>query len=164
MSFVTENVNWWFAKSGRDDDVVLSTKVTLYRNLADFPFIRKMTDDDKQRVDSLIYDAFCQEDYSFFSYDTLSDSAKKVFIDNNILFGNCSSVIINNKDDSISCLTNQSDHLKMSVFSAGFDCENSAKKLYTLDDKIQEKLQFAASMDFGYLTSNICNCGSGLQI
>ena len=99
MSFVTENVNWWFAKSGRDDDVVLSTKVTLYRNLADFPFIRKMTDDDKQRVDSLIYDAFCQEDYSFFSYDTLSDSAKKVFIDNNILFGNCSSVIINNKDE-----------------------------------------------------------------
>lgn len=164
MSFVTENVSWWFAKSGQDDDIVLSTKVTLCRNLADFPFIRKMTDDDKQRVDSLIYDAFCQEDYSFFYYDSLSDSAKKVFIDNNILWGNCSSVIINNKDDSISCLTNQSDHLKISVFSAGFECEKAAKKIYALDEKIQEKLQFAASMDFGYLTSNLCNCGSALQI
>lgn len=164
MSFVTENVSWWFAKSGQDDDIVLSTKVTLCRNLADFPFIRKMTDDDKQRVDSLIYDSFSQEEYNFFHYDTLSDSAKKVFIDNNILFGNCSSVIVNNKDDRISCLTNQSDHLKMSVFSAGFECENAAKKLYALDEKIQEKLQFAASMDFGYLTSNLCNCGSGLQI
>lgn len=164
MSFVTENVSWWFAKSGQDDDIVLSTKVTLCRNLADFPFIRKMTDDDKQRVDSLIYDAFCQEDYSFFYYDSLSDSAKKVFIDNNILWGNCSSVIINNKDDSISFLTNQSDHLKISVFSAGFECEKAAKKIYALDEKIQEKLQFAASMDFGYLTSNLCNCGSALQI
>ena len=53
MSFVTENVSWWFAKSGQDDDIVLSTKVTLCRNLADFPFIRKMTDDDKQRVQNL---------------------------------------------------------------------------------------------------------------
>ena len=129
MSFVTKNVNWWFAKSGQDDDIVLSTKVTLYRNLADFPFIRKMTDDDKLRVDSLIYDAFCKENYSFFYYDSLSESAKKVFIDNNILVGNCSSIIINNKDDSISCLTNQSDHLKISVFSPGLECENPAKKI-----------------------------------
>ena len=71
MSFVTKNVNWWFAKNGRDDDIVLSTKVTLYRNLADFPFIRKMTDDDKLRVDSLIYDAFCKENYSFLYNDSL---------------------------------------------------------------------------------------------
>ena len=164
MSFVTKNVNWWFAKSGHDDDIILSTKVTLYRNLADFPFIRKMTDDDKLRVDSLIYDAFCKENYSFFYYDSLSESAKKVFIDNNILVGNCSSIIINNKDDSISCLTNQSDHLKISVFSPGLECENAAKKIYAVDEKIQEKLQFAASTDFGYLTSNLCNCGSGLKI
>lgn len=165
MSFVTENVSWWFAKEGQDDDIVLSTKATLSRNLADFPFLRNMTADDKQRVDSLIYDAFCEdENYSFFDYEKLSDSAKKVFVDNNIISGKCSSVIINNKDDSVSCLTNKDDHLTVSAFSAGFDCENPAKKLYAIDEKLQEKLQFAASMDFGYLTSNLCRCGSGLQI
>ena len=36
----------WFSLSGLNDDVVLSTKIRLCRNLADFPFPVKMSIDD----------------------------------------------------------------------------------------------------------------------
>ena len=37
-------------------------------------------------------------------------------------------------------------------------------KVYKIDEFLQEKLQFAASFDFGYLTSKIKDCGSGMKI
>ncbi len=165
MSYLTENNNWWFSKPGQEDDIVLSTRVRLVRNLDDFPFYRKMTEDDKIRVDSLIYDAFNDlEDYSFCNYDKLTESEKSILQDNNIAGKKCTSIILNKNDNSISGLTNESDHLKISCFEAGLNCESAARKIYNLDEKLQQKLQFAASLDFGYLTSNLCDCGSGLKI
>ena len=43
----TANASAWFAEPGKNDDVVISTRARLARNLADFPFSSKMTDDDR---------------------------------------------------------------------------------------------------------------------
>jgi len=47
---------------GEADDVVISTRARLIRNLADFPFPIKMTEDDKERVQALVYDVFNNKD------------------------------------------------------------------------------------------------------
>ena len=44
----TANSSAWFAEPGKDDDIVISTRARLIRNLADFPFPSKMTEDDKK--------------------------------------------------------------------------------------------------------------------
>ena len=54
----TANSSAWFAEPGKNDDVIISTRARLIRNLADFPFSSKMTEDDKARVQALAYDAF----------------------------------------------------------------------------------------------------------
>ncbi|MBR4322070.1 MAG: hypothetical protein IKP70_06460, partial [Treponema sp.] len=53
----------WYAFDGPDNDVVLSTRVRLARNLANFPFPEKFKDDDAFRVQTLVFDSFshCQE-------------------------------------------------------------------------------------------------------
>ena len=58
----------WFSLPGLNDDIVLSSKVRLCRNLADFPFPVKMGQDDMERVNSLVYDAL-QKDESFHFID-----------------------------------------------------------------------------------------------
>ena len=40
----TSNSSAWFAEPGKNDDVIISTRARLARNLADFPFSSKMTD------------------------------------------------------------------------------------------------------------------------
>ena len=54
----TANTSAWFAEAGKEDDIIISTRARLIRNLADFPFSSKMTEDDKSRVQALAYDAF----------------------------------------------------------------------------------------------------------
>ena len=156
----------WFSQKGPDCDVILSTRVRLIRNLADFQFPSKMTEDEKERIDSLAYDAFLKdEDYKYISLKDLSAPGVQILKDKNILGEkNCSAVILNYVDESTACLVNETDHLKISTFEAGLDCEKAMAKVYKVDEFLQNKLQFAASFDFGYLTSHIKDCGSGMKI
>jgi protein arginine kinase len=154
----------WFAEPGKNDDIIISTRARLIRNLADFPFPAKMTEDDKTRVQALVYDAFnSSEDWHFIDMDGLSQPGRQILSDKNIIKDECSAVVINYGDESVSCLVNESDHIKLSAFVSGLDCEKAMEKVYKVDEFLQNKLQFAANIDFGYLTSYIKDCGTGLK-
>ncbi len=154
----------WFAKPGKFDDVVISTRARLVRNLADFPFSVKMTDDDKERIKSLVYDAFSgAPEWKFLDLAQISEPGKQILRDKNILDEDCGAAVINYSDESACCLVNGIEHIKLISFTSGLDCEKAMEIVYKTDEFLQEKLQFAASMDFGYLTSQIKDCGTGLK-
>ena len=157
----------WFSVPGNCDDVAISTRARLVRNLADFPFSAKMTEDDRERVQSLVYDAFFAdnkfENWRFIDMKQISEPGKQILRDKNILDEDCTSAIINYEDESSCCLVNGTDHVKLISFVSGLDCEKAMEKVYKTDEFLQEKLQFAASIDFGYLTSQIKDCGTGLK-
>ncbi|MDA1180113.1 MAG: ATP--guanido phosphotransferase, partial [Planctomycetota bacterium] len=44
----------WLRGSGPESDIVISSRIRLARNLADFPFIRKCTDHDRAAVERVI--------------------------------------------------------------------------------------------------------------
>src|SRR5574344_89598 len=52
------NNDAWYSYAGSDDDVILSTRVRLARNLANFPFPQKLRGTDGQRVQAIVFDAF----------------------------------------------------------------------------------------------------------
>ena len=82
----TANSSAWFAEPGKDDDIVISTRARLIRNLADFPFPSKMTEDDKGRVQALVYDAFSStEDWHFIDMAGISQPGLQILSDKNII-------------------------------------------------------------------------------
>ncbi len=154
----------WYSMPGKDEDVVISSRARVSRNLADFPFPSKMTDDDKNRVQSLVYDAFTGvESWRFLEMKGISAPGKEILRDKNILDEEGGATVINYGDESSACLVNGTDHIKLSSFVAGFDFEKAMEKVYKTDEILQNKLQFAASIDFGYLTSQVKDCGTGLK-
>lgn len=158
----------WFALAGSYDDVVISTRALLIRNLADFPFPVKMNEDDRQRVKSLVYDAFSpDESFHFLDFSSISSPGREILKDKNIIKNtkdfSCDAVVLND-DDCTSCIVNESDHIRISSFVAGLETEKAMEKVYKLDEYLQAKLQFAASYEFGYLTSHIRDCGTGMKL
>ncbi|MBR1640400.1 MAG: hypothetical protein IJ688_13535 [Treponema sp.] len=156
----------WFTEKGKDDDVILSTRVRLARNLADFMFPSKMSDDDSSRIRSLIYDASSfNQNYSLIDLDSISAASIRLLKDKNILSSEkCQSLLLDGRSEKSFCLINESDHLKIVEFSPGFDCEGGARRCYEKDAHFQEKLQIAGSFEMGYLTSRLRDLGSGLKI
>ena len=60
-------------------------------------------------------------------------------------------------------MINDEDHLKVQVFSSGFELENTLNLAIEIDQKIEEVLGYATSKKYGYLTSLPTNCGTGLK-
>ena len=99
----TGGISAWFAEEGKNDDVIISTRARLIRNLADFPFSSKMTEDDKARVQALAYDAFNGvQGWHFIDMSQVSIPGKQILIDKNIINDDCTAVVINYGDESTS--------------------------------------------------------------
>lgn len=147
------------------DDVITSTRVRLARNLADFPFVSKMSLDDKNRVDSLVFDAFSSDQsFNHFPFNNVANEARQLLVDKGIIKNNeCTSVVLDDKE-TVSVLVNSTDHVRIASFVYGLDCEKGMENVYKVDEFLQNKLQFAASYEFGYLTSRIKDCGTGMKI
>lgn len=159
------NDDSWFSVPGPYDDVILSTRVRLARNLADFPFLAKMSADDKRRVTSLVYDAVSSnESLTFIDFNQVGENGRDILQDKGIISNNeCTAVIIN-ADESTAIVVNDRDHVRIAGFASGLNCEKAMENVYKIDEFLQEKLQFAASYKFGYLTSHIKDSGSGMKI
>ncbi len=167
----------WYSIKGPDSDVVLSSRVRLARNLADFPFPAKFRNDDSVRVQTLVFDSFLKNDKNG-SYQTIAVASlnnlgarmliERGLIENSTLNSPGAGIVmrINGQraNSGLVCTINDIDHIRISCFVPGLDCNSAWKSCQEMDQTLQSSLQFAASYDFGYLTSLVKDSGSGMKI
>ena len=60
-------------------------------------------------------------------------------------------------------MVNEEDHLRMQVLLPGLDLEEGWKLIDELDDRLEERLDFAFSQEHGYLTACPTNVGTGIR-
>ena len=161
----------WYLQSGKDADVAISTRVRLARNLSEFKFNLK----DKESVELLeekIKDIPWTVGYGlkFFKLKDMDDITKMSLVEKNLISpefalnkNELGSILIND-DENICIMVNEEDHLRIQVFSSGFDIENTVNLAKELDEKIGNALNYAMSEDYGYLTSCPTNVGTGLRV
>lgn len=161
----------WYLQSGKDADVAISTRVRLARNLSEFKFNLK----DKESVELLeekIKDIPWTVGYGlkFFKLKDMDDITKMSLVEKNLISpefalnkNELGSILIND-DENICIMVNEEDHLRIQVFSSGFDIENTLNLAKELDEKIGNALNYAMSEDYGYLTSCPTNVGTGLRV
>ncbi len=174
----------WYTEKGSVQDVVISSRVRLSRNLANFPFSMYFRGDDSERIQSLVFDAFSRiqsenENFSFSVVDTksINEEGRKLFEEwgvlkssgfskkaRNELFKETGLVFQKKKSLSLSVLVNSGDHIRISSFRAGLDFQGCFSECVEIDGKLQENLQFAATYDFGYLTCALKDAGSGMKL
>ncbi len=161
----------WYLQSGKDSDVAISTRIRLARNLSEFKFNIK----DKESVNKLeekIKELSWNIGYGlkFFKLKDMDDITKMSLVEKNLISpefalnrNEIGSILIND-DENICIMINEEDHLRIQVFSSGFDIENTLNLAKELDTKIQSFLNYAMSNDYGYLTSCPTNVGTGLRV
>ena len=162
----------WYSSDGPENDVVLSTRVRLARNLANFPFPAKFKDDDAYRVQTLIFDSFAHssepDKYQGVVASELDELGALILEERGVLDSSSAkengSGIIVRTDGKVSCAINTSDHVRLSSFVPGLDGNAAFNLCAKVDDELQNTVQFAADYEFGYLTSAISDCGSGMKV
>jgi protein arginine kinase len=167
----------WYAADGPDQDVIISTKIRLARNLATFPFPEYERNDDGERVQTLVFDAFSRmekpESFQAISTERLDSMGKRILAERGVIpyenyrqpssRGIAPGIVVR-ADGRLTCTVNDGDHLRISAFAAGLDPNLVWENVHEIDEKLQDSLQFAASHDFGYLTTEIAEAGSGMKL
>ena len=171
-----ENNNPWYALNGDDGDVFFTSRVRIIRNLANFPFPLQFKADDRERVNAILLDVFSKvknpDDYHVLPMEGLSSENYSVLQERGILKPMSeikarhiplpSTVVMNSKGD-VSVLINQIDHLRLAAFKSGLDFTKPFSRVSELDAEFQNNVQFASSLEFGYLTSAMKDLGSGIK-
>lgn len=168
----SSSTNAWYSCPGNDTDVVLSTRVRLARNLANFPFPNKLLGTDGQRIQAIVFDAVNQssdrENFYAISVNKLDPVGAKILTERGVLEAeskkNDSLGIVMRLDGKVSCTVNSVDHVRIASFATGLNFEDAYSLCKVFDEDLQKHIQFAASYDFGYLTSSIFDAGSGMKI
>lgn len=166
------NKDSWLNGKGPDSEIVFSSRIRLARNIEGFPFPSQATREqrteilDRLRVvspgiKSLKGSIFVQRDQTN-DLDNQLLLERHLISQEHIALGKEKGVIMS-KDEKISIMINEEDHLRMQVITSGFDLKDCWKVLSKIDDDLGEKINFSFLPDLGYLTACPTNVGTGLR-
>ncbi len=159
----------WFTAPGAEDDVVVSSRVRLARNLFGLPFPPALSKEEEEQVQREITEAFERLKPSFEAIylDRLPPLERKILMEQNIISQDfCISpnkLVLLSGDGRISAMVNEDDHLRLACMRTGLCLQEIFAAVDELDSRLEDNLHFAASIEWGYLTSRLDNAGTGLR-
>ncbi len=161
----------WYEQEGFRDDVVISTRVRLARNVNGYPFPAKLTKEKSKELTDEISKVLVQSNYGFEEIDieALDDIKKNYLIEEytisrNMLDGKISCKVFTGADGHVSIMANEEDHLRLQCIYSGFEPDKAYDLINKVDNLIGEKLPFAFSEKYGYLTACPTNVGTGMRV
>lgn len=160
----------WYAEAGKEQDVFVSSHIVMYRNLVNYPFAKQLNDAQSTEVSSIIHDVFNHmkeaDRYKSIFMSNVESLGMKILIERGVYEANdCPQPEVIIRDDGkFSCEINVYDHMRLHSIKTGFAIDEVSSDAFEMDENFQQKLQFAASHDFGFLTANPDAAGSGMKI
>ena len=156
----------WYEKSGKDADVVISTRIRLARNLADKPFPGKMSAEDAEDVIAKTKKALEGENLDFINVSTAEPIYNTLLLEDHIISGD----LITSRTpcgvfvgENAGVMVNEEDHLRIQYIVGGYDLEGAYEKISALDRVLEKELTYAFSEKYGYLTKCPTNAGTGMR-
>lgn len=164
----------WYEQIVPDNDVVISSRIRLARNLGTYPFSSKITEEQAavlvNEVKEVTVSLIEEEKRKFYACNisTLSDIDKTAMVERHIVSPllaekEQTTGLILSEDETVSIMINEEDHVRIQAIVGGLNLEQAYAEADRVDDIAYEKLHFAYDEKFGYLTACPTNAGTGMR-
>jgi protein arginine kinase len=139
---------------------VLSTRVTIFRNIKDFKFVPKLEVEQKQQILDMVEKAVHGK-MALVNVANLDGEVSKNLIANDLLFANTQDLFLSKENLTINMFNGE--HLAIASACMGFNKEVVTKAV-NISQTLSNKINFAFSDEYGYLMSDLNKIGSGIRI
>ena len=163
-------MNKWYERSGSNEDVVISSRIRLARNFADYNFPLKLEQDDAVRMVNSVVGSFQKDfasEYKYIFMNNCSESKRNALKEQRAISSyfvkSANGAVILSEDDGTSILVNGEDHIRIQVIANGMNIPVCFKKANDIDDYIDSKFDYAYDEKYGYKTTYPTNVGTGLR-
>ncbi len=171
-SCVTKSKKWRKEMVSMTEQIVLSTRIRLARNYKKYPFLSTINSEQAKAVlqtakDSVLNIGAAGQEFRFLGAEQLKVEGgvllERHLISPNLLKSHHPCGVILSKDQKISILLNEEDHLRIQVIEPGYALRQAYEAADRLDDLLEEGEEYAFHPQYGYLTGCPTNIGTGLR-
>jgi len=173
-----EAVSSWLSAGGAEDDVVVSCRVRLARNIEGFPFVSCLEPGRAQEISATLRDLMVREKLAgetiWIDMEEASPLLRLLLRERHLVSRDLAPTdprlakrpgraVAFGADETLSVMVNEEDHVRLQSFTAGFALREAWKNAHQLDLILEGQVGFSHSQEFGYLTGCPTNVGTGLR-
>jgi len=173
LTDISNDINEWFDGSGPLADIVISSRIRLARNLDGYKFLSRCSNTEKSEILDKLRDIMMSLDLGdkvfYVSVDKAPTLNKHFLVERHLIsrhhaFGKGPRGVVIAEREFFTAMINEEDHLRIQVLKAGCQLSDCARQINRIDDMIEEKIDFAFSPRYGYLTACPTNVGTGIRV
>ncbi|SER01527.1 protein arginine kinase [Virgibacillus subterraneus] len=174
QNFMNEAISPWMREEGPDSDIVLSSRIRLARNFADYSYPILANQKDLQSISQFFQDEYEHKsfqdylNFEFIPISSLKPVEKRVLVEKHLIsphlveHDNSAATLIS-KNEQVSVMINEEDHIRVQLYFPGFQLNKALEKAFEFDDWLEEKIDYAFDEKHGYLTTCPTNVGTGMR-
>lgn len=168
-----DRLGCWLDGSGPNPEIVMSTRVRLARNLRDLRFAHRADDEDRlhvlEEVVTAIRETGAVGEMAVIRTDEIPEADRgflmeRHLVSNEMVTNAKPAAVIVGRDECSSVMVNEEDHLRIQTMQSGFQPTRTWEMADEIDSKLENRLGYAFSEEWGYLTACPTNTGTGLRV
>lgn len=161
----------WYQETGLDNDVVLNTRISLLRNLEEYPFVSRLTKSEREKLNAVIKDIILSNNVYGLSYIDMESLgsyqivslAERGMITPEFASDPLGRALLLSEDEAVGVMLCEEDHVHIRAVSPGLDFDKPYTRANDIDSLIDSNEQYAFDERLGYLTQNPANLGTAMR-
>lgn len=161
----------WFEQTGNNNDVVLSSRVRLARNINKYRFSYRIDEKESKQLLKDVHGSLENKKllngFKYYELTEMETEQKEAMNERSTI----SSFLVSqpvagafvSQDEKMSIMINEEDHIRIQSFAAGMDIKSAFEAAGAMDDMVSESFDYAFDDRFGYLTTCPSNVGTGMK-
>ncbi len=162
----------WLRGSGPESDIVISSRIRLARNLADFPFISRANAADRAEIERTLRDRILKVQSAELEYvdvNKLAGIDRQFLVERQLISREHAESegargVAIDPNERVSLMINEEDHLRIQVMHSGLDLSGAWEQSNRIDDLVESEVTYAFNERLGYLTACPTNVGTGMRV
>ena len=173
LNDLTQTSGEWLRGNGPEADIVISSRIRLARNLADFPFISRATPQDRAQIERIMRECMLGINTSgellYVAVDELEGVDRQLLVERHLISrehaeSQGTRAVAIDRTEKFSLMVNEEDHLRIQVMQSGLNLQSVWEQINRIDNLIEEKVTYAFHEQLGYLTACPTNVGTGMRV
>lgn len=170
---LAKSAGQWLATPGPLSEIVISSRIRLARNVVGYPFLSRANDDQRRELaDRLrvhLDTRATNGQWEYLDLDQVDDLDRQMLVERHLI----SRQLVDAKgtrgvaiatDESTSVMVNEEDHLRIQVLRTGLQLDEIWQQINSIDDRIEDNIEYAFHPRYGYLTACPTNVGTGIRV
>jgi protein arginine kinase len=167
------SVGEWLKGTGPESDIVMSSRVRLARNLAQYPFVGRASEMERSEVEEFLRTQITKTSVGsrleYMDLGGLEDLDRQFLVERQLISREHADAtgargVAIDSAEQVSLMINEEDHLRIQCLHSGLDLEAVWAQIRSVDEEIEAVVPYAFHQRWGYLTACPTNVGTGIRV